>query len=415
MFRMPIILKRPAPVLLFTVLWAFFFTAELSAQSHVPAPLPLVDNGGYVVTRNSTPIFHYHGDHSYIPASTLKIATALAALEQLGESSRFKTEFYLRAPDELLIKGYGDPFLVSERIGQIAQVLKRQGLRSVGTIILDDTFFAVRGAPDGAENSANPYDAVNSALAVNFNSLPLLKYDTGALASPEPQTPLLPIAIAIGGHLESGRHRVNVSSFAHKDPSITHHRYVAELFGAVLRSAGIAVAPDFTTGTLRPSDRLVHTYYSELSVAEMIRECLKYSNNFIANQLFLAIGADRSGPPATWSKSRQAITELLEENAGISPPEFTIVEGSGLSRRNRVTPMAMIKLLDAFKPHAHLLGRTGETLLKSGTLSGVYGYAGYFKAGGRLDPFVLLLNQQRNTRDELLTRLTHIHHQAGTP
>jgi hypothetical protein len=62
----------------------------------------------------------------------------------------------------------------------------------------------------------------------------------------------------------------------------------------------------------------------------------------------------------------------------------------------------MIVLLDRFKPHAWLLSETAGTPLKSGTMTGVYGYAGYFSTGKQLDPFVILLNQDTNTRLQLL-------------
>lgn len=404
--------KRPATVNLCMVLWAFFFTAQVHANALSSSEVPLIENGGYIATSAGSPIIEYNAEKMFIPASTLKIATAFTALELLGPSYRFKTEFYLRDQDLLCIKGYGDPYLISEHIADIAPILKKKGLHSVGGLILDDTFFDIDTPADGSRNTSNPYDAINSALSVNFNSLPLIKYDTGAIASPEPQTPLLPIARDIAKYLEPGLHRVNVSSFTRKDASITHQRYVAELFAELLRKQGIAVGPVYRTERVKVSDALLHTYYSRTTLAEMIQGCLKFSNNFIANQLFLAGGAYYFNPPATWRKARETMRTLLPDKIGIKPSEFTILEGSGLSPKNRITPTAMIQLLEAFKPYAHLLNRTHDISLKSGTLTGVYNYAGYFETPNGLDPFVLLLNQQQNTRDALLTHLAGIHKQA---
>jgi D-alanyl-D-alanine carboxypeptidase/D-alanyl-D-alanine-endopeptidase (penicillin-binding protein 4) len=149
-----------------------------------------------------------------------------------------------------------------------------------------------------------------------------------------------------------------------------------------------------------------------MTVTEMLRACLKFSNNFIANQLFLFCGAQRFGAPATWEKARQAMTEVLLSTAGLDTQEVTVVEGSGLSRNNLITPAAMIILLEHFKPHASLLSKTDGTSLKSGTMTGVYGYAGYFSTGETLDPFVFLLNQDTNNRTQLLKLgKAYYHHQ----
>ena len=394
--------SRPAAPSITLLLWAFFCAAAAAAG---PAPSPLdelIEYGGYVITRDGTPIAQLNSTTPFIPASTIKIATALTSLKILGPAHRIKTEFYLRNDRILCIKGYGDPFLVSERVRDIGAKLKEKGLDQVETIVLDDGFFALEGPTDGAQDSVNPYDAQNTALTVNFNTVVLVKHDTGMIDSPEPQTPVLDIARAVGALVEPGLHRLNVSAFSHRNSAITSHRLVAELFAEQLRRQGITVEGDYRRGRVKADDRLLYTYRSELTVAEMLKACLKYSNNFIANQLFLYCGAVRYGPPATWEKGREAMADILYSTIGLHNGEVMVVEGSGLSRRNLITPAAMITLLEHFKPYASLLSETKSTPLKSGTMTHVYGYAGYFSSTGRLDPFVILLNQKTNNRDQLL-------------
>ena len=383
------------------LLWAFFYAA-ISIADDLSSIDAYIDHGGYVITRNGTAIAQLNSDDLFIPASTIKIATALSTLDILGPSHRIKTEFYLRNNKILCVKGYGDPHLVSERVQDIARSLKDRGLNQVESILLDDSFFMLEGPPDGAENSANPYDVENSALAVNFNTVALMKHNTGIIDSPEPQTPMLDITREIGTLVEPGLHRVNVSAFSPGNPSITPRRLTAELIAAQLSRHNITVGKKFHRGRVKPNDALLYTYYSEMTVAEMIRACLKYSNNFIANQLFLYCGAHRFGQPATWKKARQAMTESLLSKAGLNLRNVMIVEGSGLSRKNLITPAAMILLLERFKPYAALLSETEATPLKSGTMTGIYGYAGYFSTGDQLDPFVILLNQDTNNRVQLL-------------
>lgn len=392
--------SRPIVRSVTLMLWAFFYAAvSTAAESTIEN---FIDHGGYVITLDGRIIDQFGANTPLIPASTIKIATALTTLELLGPSHRISTEFYLRDNKILCIKGYGDPYLISERLLEIASELKKRGLTEVESILLDDSFFRLEGLTDGAENSANPYDAENSALAVNFNSVPLIKHDNGLIGSPEPQTPVLDITRDIGSLVEPGLHRLNVSAFTGRNSTITRYRYVAELIAEQLRRQGIAVGSTFNRGLVEAGDTLIYTYHSKMTVAEMIRGCLKYSNNFIANQLFLYCGVKRFGPPATWEKGQRAVAEFLIAAAGLSNRDVTVVEGSGLSRKNLITPAAMIAVLELFKPYSSLLGETQNTLLKSGTMTGVYGYAGYFESAGRLDPFVILLNQKSNNRERLL-------------
>ncbi len=392
---------RPTAPGILLLLWAFF-QVTVSVAEDSSSLDDLIDHGGYVLTRNGAAIAQLNSDALLIPASTIKIATALSTLEILGPSHRIKTEFYLRDNDVLCVKGYGDPFLISERVQDIAQSLKKKGLDRVESILLDDSFFELESPPDGAENSTNPYDAQNSALAVNFNTVALIKHDTGIIDSAEPQTPLLDITREIGTRVKPGLHRVNVSAFSQRNSSITPHRLVAELIAAQLRKQDIAVGKKFHRGRVKPNDTLLYTYRSEMTVAQMLRACLKYSSNFIANQLFLYCGARQYGAPATWDKARKAMTNAIYSATDLDSDNIIIAEGSGLSRNNLVTPSAMIVLLERFKSHAWLLSETAGTPLKSGTMTGVYGYAGYFSTGKQLDPFVILLNQDTNTRVQLL-------------
>jgi D-alanyl-D-alanine carboxypeptidase/D-alanyl-D-alanine-endopeptidase (penicillin-binding protein 4) len=107
------------------------------------------------------------------------------------------------------------------------------------------------------------------------------------------------------------------------------------------------------------------------------------------------------------------MTEFYRNKLGLSEKDIVVREGSGLSRQNRVTPKAMLVILEAFKPHAGLLPFENNCLRKSGTMSGVYGYAGYFAGARGLDSFVLLLNQPKNTRDQVLELLGAMHEAKG--
>ena len=129
-------------------------------------------------------------------------------------------------------------------------------------------------------------------------------------------------------------------------------------------------------------------------------------NNFVANQLFLTIGAHIYGQPATWQKSQQALSNFLLQNIGIAATDFRIIEGSGLSRQTVITPNAMHAVLKAFTPYRTLLPKENRSFIKSGTLKGVYCYAGFNVLGSNTYPFVIMLNQARNARDLILKKIT---------
>ena len=117
--------------------------------------------------------------------------------------------------------------------------------------------------------------------------------------------------------------------------------------------------------------------------------------------MFLACGSARFGAPATWDKARRAVAEALAPDLGDLAGAIVQVDGAGLSRDNRVTARAMLRLLAAFRPHRDLLPRVGQTLAKTGTLTGVSNLAGYLADGS---PFVILVDRSAG-RAALLDRL----------
>ncbi len=343
-----------------------------------------------------------------MPASTIKLVTCLAALETLGRDYRYITDFFVRDAT-LFIRGSGDPTLTSGTVAAIAAELARRGLQRVDGIVLDDALFSLEGKADGAEDSANAYDTANGALAVNYNAVPLTVTDKGRIVSGEEETPLLPIMKEIGRRLEPGTHRVNPAAFLRGGGISPTLRYAGELFRAMLQRQGIKVRGPISAGRAPAGLRPFYSHAAETSLEEMVRSCLHYSNNFLANQLFLTAGAVSLGWPASWDKGRQAMQAYVAATWPQHRESIVVAEGSGLSRRTRITPKAMLAVLDSFRPYSGLLREKNGVPLKSGSLSGVHCYAGYLGSGDDLDPFVILLNQPDNTRDRLLDRLRLVH------
>ncbi|MFH7319346.1 D-alanyl-D-alanine carboxypeptidase/D-alanyl-D-alanine-endopeptidase [Desulfurivibrio sp. D14AmB] len=392
------------------ILYPWFCLLAIFPSSLAAAVLPasIFEDGGYLVTRGGGIVAARNPERLLVPASTWKIATALLALERLGPDYRFATHFHLGMGD-LYIRGFGDPLLVSEEVALIATRLTGLGVKEIGDIVLDDSFFQLeRATPNGAGVSLRSYDAANGALVVNFNTINITVDLQGMVSSAEEQTPTLPVMKAKAGGLAPGTHRINLSQ--QRQHSLA---YGGELFAEMLRRQGVKVNGTIRAGTVPAGGQPVYRHLSSRPLSEAVAAMLLYSNNFIANQLLLASGAATFGEPATWEKGRESLRLHLEE-MGLKEGSFLVEEGSGLSRGNRITPSALLRLLELFRPYAQLLPADQGRLLKSGTLTGVYAYAGYFNNGGTLDPFVLILNQSANRRDRALELLEKHYRQAQT-
>lgn len=359
----------------------------------------LVSNGGYMVGTVDRPLAAKNAHTLLVPASTLKIATSLGALQMLEEDFHFRTEFYIADGSDLYIKGYGDPFLTSEEIAVILQTLQQLGVGTINNIFLDAGAFQLEQQADGRSDTLNPYDAANSALAANFNTINFSKRADGTITSAEPQTPTLPIMLRLGKNLPAGTHRINLTN-AHQDILI----HTGELFRGLQQRLGIKGEGAIAGKAVPGGAKLIVTHRSSQPLEQVIAGLLRYSNNYIANQLFLACGAKKKGYPATWQKSRDVFRAFLS-SLGLSERDIVMVEGSGLSRNDLVTPATLIKILQAFRPYAHLLHMDKGRLIKSGTLTGVYCYAGYFPRGEEKVPFAVMLNQPKNLRDQIVNLL----------
>ena len=346
---------------------------------------------------------------SLVPASLLKIPLAQVALNTLGEDFRFETQFYRNESGDLLIRGLGDPFLVSEELAVIANTLAQQGLDQIRRIVLDDTAFESNLDLPDESDSLQPYGAKNSALAINFNTVNLAWTASGQLISAESQTPLTPLARELGAALTPGEpQRINLGD----DPTVGLQQ-AQQLFIAFFQQAGITVLDtDFYNEPVNADWTLAYKHLSSRTLNDNLDGLLRYSNNFIANQLFLTIGAQQKGYPATVSAARlvlqQELAALYGEGYGRSPDTLFMIEGSGLDRAQKITGAALMQILESFRPYGELLPEIDGVLRKSGTLTGVYNYAGYIRGASGLHPFVILTNQPANNRAEILRQLQRL-------
>ena len=387
------------------------------------------------------------------PASTIKLVTTFAALKQLGPNFAWTTEAWVRGEinngilqGDLILKGYGDPFLVYERYWKFVNEIRDKGLMEIrGDIIIDSTHYRVsehdRKAFDG--QAFRVYNAGVSPLMFNFQATRLRLSPPSGDASTEVNLALYPPSesITIDNQLKlvkgrckrsHGRPRLDwgaekklvvSGSFARSCKPRYLMRLISEprklafdAFKQFWVSSGGKLHGRLKSGQVEKNDELFHTYTSQ-TLGEQIRLINKWSNNVMTRQLLLSTGVNRYGAPATVEKGRDAIIGILQRH-GVDTKGIIVDNGSGLSRKSRISARQMAQLLDAayrdaympeFMSSMSLPGMdgtlatrftdedlAGRSHLKTGTLNQVSAIAGYMlnRRGRRL----IVVIQQNGAR-----------------
>lgn len=362
----------------------FYFTASqhvLSANDqYATSVAPLLNQNpdknaklGVIVKSLTTgeTIYEHNPDKMYIPASNEKIITSVSALSLLGNNYRFKTEFYSGGGISngvlhggLYIKGYGDPTLSEGHLGYMVFQLKQRGVKEIrGKIVADDSYFGKnRYAKGWKEEWKNDfYSPAISALSFNYNIIELKVYASKSGSKPavkiEPGGSNIEIinkAVTSGkkGALKTtwqNDHTIVLSGRIKPKATVTLKIPVLNptlLTGNVIKNAieeaGIKVSGPVIADKVPRWANIIYVHYSD-PLSDVITEYNKNSVNIIGENLMKTMGAEYKGIPGTWDKGSIVISEFLNE-AGINNG-FRVVDGSGLSLLNRVSPETLTDIL----------------------------------------------------------------------
>jgi D-alanyl-D-alanine carboxypeptidase/D-alanyl-D-alanine-endopeptidase (penicillin-binding protein 4) len=244
-----------------------------------------------------------------------------------------------------------------------------------GALALDASYYPSTLRIPGIEDTDDAYNALNSALAVNFNTIYAVR-SGNKVRSAEKQTPITPLAISqfrLRGPNGSGR--ISLS----QDPMVSL-QYAGELIAAFIERAGGSVKGKISTGLVPKGLEPVYVHRQSRTLSEILVELLRVSNNYIANQVFLEIGGHRLGGQVSLEKSLQVANEMLAAH-GLAAA-IHLEEGSGISRNNHFTARGLAKVLELFAPHADLLRGHDGGMNKTGTMEGVRTLAGYADTSG---------------------------------
>jgi len=309
------------------------------------------------------------------PASIAKLATTVAALELLGPAFTWSTPVYLDGPvrdgtlhGDLYIRGGGDPKLVAERLWLMLRRVQGLGVRFItGDIVLDRSAFAPAAADPGAFDGEplKPYNAAPDALLVNFRSLVLTFTPQAGQARVHMEPPLAgvraPAAVALGpgecgdwrGGLKadfSDPARIRLAGaypaacgerawpLAYADPA----GFAARAIAGAWQEAGGRLGGRVREGRVPAGLAPAFEWHSP-PLAEIVRDVNKFSNNVMAQQLFLTLSLQQQGT-GTFDGSREVLKQWWRDRiGGAGVPTFG--NGSGLSRDERVTALQLARLL----------------------------------------------------------------------
>ncbi len=213
------------------------------------------------------------------------------------------------------------------------------------------------------------YDALNSAFAVNFNTIHAVRRGK-KVRSAEKQTPITKLAISqFRTRARQGRSRISLT----QDPAVSL-QYAGELLAAFIKRAGGGVKGEITVGSVPAGLEPVYVHRQSRALSEVLTQMLLGSNNYIANQVFLEIGGTLGGT-VNLEKSLKVANAILATN-GLAD-SIHLEEGSGISRGTSFTARGLAQVLHLFEPHSGLLKGGRGSKYKTGTMSGIRTLAGY--------------------------------------
>lgn len=416
-----------------TLLLALFCLSAHAQNSLPPSVLTALKSAGIPVQAVAVvaqpldagkPALQHQAQTAMNPASLMKLLTTLVALDTLGPAHTWRTEMLSTATPEngiltgdLILRGSGDPKFTYDRLWLLLRELRGRGVEKIrGDLLLDRSAFALPEHDPAAFDAKplRPYNVGADALLFNFATLHLtLVPESNAvrlLAEPLPADFALVNRLRLTEGKGCGEWREALNAqFTPNQLTLSGNFprgcgekrwHLAGLPNALLlhgvftrlwRELGGEFSGGVREGNTPPNAALLATSESP-ALGEIVRDINKFSNNVMAQQLYLKVGA---GETALAEKSIR--NWLAQKNLDF--PELILENGSGLSRRNRIAAASLAKLLDiawhsavmpefmASLPIAAIDGTTkkkyngngiaGQAHLKTGSLEGVRGIAGY--------------------------------------
>ncbi len=339
--------------------------------------LPLSEVGYLVVDAKTGQVLEQRqAKEPFVPASTIKVVSTVAALIVLGPEHRFHTELFSAGTvnngtlaGDLFLRGGGDPMLTSDDFEAMAQQLKAKGITRVGgRFVYDSSAYTTAQAIDAEYEQSASYNPGIAALSVNFNVLQLKwerekkgpvrfrfaaqtdnhEIDVGYLKAvpAQPGTtgpyglayrddPKSPTWLIIPSKRAKGEIRVPVK---HPDFSAAYiFRRAAEKHGMALAEPVAGITP--------ASANLVHRQVSK-PLPDIVHRTNRFSNNMAAEMLALAAARKLSSKTLDMAAAGQVLAAWYKEKVtGVDWSGLNLKNGSGLTKDSRISPEQMVAIL----------------------------------------------------------------------
>ncbi|GGD22087.1 serine-type D-Ala-D-Ala carboxypeptidase [Franconibacter daqui] len=401
----------------------------------------------------SAPQIDYHSQQMALPASTQKVITALAALLQLGPDYRFTTTLESRGEvDSGVLKGDliarfdGDPTFKRQDLRNMVAALKRAGIQKIeGNVLIDTSVFASHDkAPGWPWNDMTQcFSAPPAAAIVDRNCFSVSLYSAPKandlafirIASYYPVTMFSQVRTLPRGSSDAqyceldvvpgdlNRYTLTGCMVQRADPLPLAFAiqdgasYAGAILKAELKEAGISYSGTLLRQTLANQPGTVLASKQSAPLHDLLRIMLKKSDNMIADTVFRTIGRNFYGVQGTWRAGADAVRQILRQKAGVDLGNSIVVDGSGLSRHNLISPATMMQALQyiaqndsqlnfismlplaghdgslQYRAGLHEAGVDGKVSAKTGSLQGVYNLAGFITtASGQRMAFIQYLS-----------------------
>ncbi|BAU63294.1 D-alanyl-D-alanine carboxypeptidase/D-alanyl-D-alanine-endopeptidase [Stanieria sp. NIES-3757] len=422
---------------------------------------------GILIQSVSGQTFYNHNAKKYfIPASNAKILTTAAALQELGADFRIETPIYITGKlphlNSLKLVGRGDPTITVNTLNRIAKLGRDRGIKSIRNLVVDDSYFK-----ESNLNYTWEWSDLYSYYATGVNSL-ILNQNTFTL-SLRPQQLNQPVKLTWSDWIAYRQWRIeNYATTATKDTAyqiklegilgqpvlrisgqlaidsqpdvwdlavVDPANYFLESFRLVLFNQGIVVARG-TVLTERRQPQLETKFATIYSppLQEILTQINQDSNNLFAEAILKILGK-KLNSNSDVDAIQASLTQL-----GVDPQSYILVDGSGLSRHNLVTPEALVQTLrlmmktseaDVYRSSLAVAGVNGTLANrfqntsvqnhfqgKTGTLSGIAALSGYLEVKD-YQPLVISIivnnsnlanSNLRQAIDEIVILLSKLHY-----
>lgn len=434
--------------------------------------------------KSGTVVFDRNSDTLFNPASNMKLVSTAAALYGLGAGYRFSTVIRsAAAPDasgvikgSIYVIGRGDPWLTDENTIKMVNDLYDTGVRTVeGDIVIDDTYFDSIRSINGWENKSlrHCYEAPIGAMSVNFNCLWITVHPAGKAGSKarvevHPDIDMFRLSnqvrtvkkgrSGVGLKMNISKNSINLLLSGRVSISDTSGIgvcrkidnppvYAGHALYDYMKKKGIRIKGAIKVRKADQEARHELLVYKSPPLEELVYHLNKESNNFMAEQTFKTLGAEKTGLPGTCEGGAQFTEQFLAKVIGAKPGSYRIENGSGLGLENRVTPdllIRVLKFMDANPAYANaymnslpIMGLDGtlrnrhrfsdaanRIRAKTGFINNVITLTGYVETKGcdRL-AFSLLMNKYdtkrranlRKVQDEIILALSNLVLMPGNP